>query len=133
MAFRIASTSGVELKKPSRKKRSQSHLSFIRKLPCVSCGRTPSEAAHIRKNDLESDRFQALGMKPSDKWTAPLCVSCHRESPGAQHVIGEQAFWSGLGIDENRLAQALWDVSGNTQAGSEIVYEARRLFPRRGE
>jgi hypothetical protein len=131
MAFRIAAMARVEQKKPARKKRSQSHLSFIRKLPCVSCGRTPSEAAHIRKNDAESDRFQAMGLKPSDKWTAPLCASCHREAPGAQHVIGEEAFWTGLGIDENRLASALWEASGNTSVGLQIVNEARRLFPRR--
>lgn len=64
--------------------RSKRHLEWIRTLPC-GCGAMGSQAAHVR---LGSDG--AMGRKPSDFFTVPLCPSCHR----IQHNIGERSFWS---------------------------------------
>lgn len=98
--------------------RSRSHLSYIRALPCVGCGRPgPSEAAHIRKG---TDGGMAL--RPSDRWTTPLCRICHRR----QHEVGEVVFFGALGVDAHALAERLWRVSGNIEAGGRAVLRARQ-------
>lgn len=60
------------------------HLAFIRSLPCCRCGRSPSQAAHVRMGT-----GGGMGMKPDDRYTVPLCADHHRE----QHQVGEKAFW----------------------------------------
>jgi hypothetical protein len=95
--------------------RDQKHLKFIRSLPCVSCGFTPSQAAHIRKG---TDGGASL--KPSDRFTAPLCHACHNK----QHSVGEVTFWNMFGgVDKAiDLAVVLYDNTGNTdQAIREIL------------
>lgn len=85
-------------------KRSQKHLSFIRKLPCCVCrvsGNT--EAAHVRIGTQGG-----TGIKPSDEFTVPLCVYCHRKS----HQIGERTFWGDIDRVIN-LSRFLWDNSGD--------------------
>lgn len=94
-------------------KRSASHLSFIRGLPCCVCGKAPrSEAAHIR-----AGTDGGMATKPSDKFTVPLCTDCHRR----QHATGELAFWSGYATDPTGLAEHLWKKSGNQAAGERAV------------
>src|SRR6516164_1725772 len=94
------------------------HLSFIRQLPCVACGRAaPSEPAHVRTG---SDG--GVGMKPGDRYAVPLCTACHAK----QHRIGELSFWSALRIDPLNVAFRLWIVSADLKAGERTVFRARQ-------
>jgi hypothetical protein len=102
---------------PHFRKREQ-HLAFIRQLPCVACDQAPpSEAAHIR-----SGSDGGAGMKPSDRFSLPLCTECH----ALQHQFGELRFWSVLRIDPLNVAFGLWTVSGDIKAGERIVFRARQ-------
>lgn len=53
--------------------RSKKRLNEIRKLPCVRCGQSPSQAAHSNS----SKHGKGRGIKASDEFTVPLCYSCH--------------------------------------------------------
>jgi len=104
------------------------HLAFIRRLPCAVCGvMFEVEAAHVRFNDAARGKLQALGQKPDDRWTAPLCAYHHRTGPGAQHSGNERAFWEKQGIDVLALCERLFEVSGDVEGGTRIVMQARRL------
>jgi len=61
-------------------------------------------------------------MKPSDRFSLPLCTECH----ALQHQFGELRFWSVLRIDPLNVAFRLWTVSGNLKAGERIVFRARQ-------
>jgi hypothetical protein len=104
------------------------HLAFVRTMPCIACGTSPCEAAHVRLNDPASGKFQALGQKPGDRWTVPLCARHHREAPDAQHVVGERQFWARLRIDPHGLAMALWDAREDREKAERLCREARRRF-----
>jgi hypothetical protein len=72
--------------KPYRSKR---HLAYIREQHCAACGAwPPNQAAHYR---LGTDG--GMGMKPSDFYTIPLCLTCHDR----QHK-GERTFWQGVDV-----------------------------------
>lgn len=112
--------------RPTRKsnpRRASQHLVFIRQLPCISCGSVPSEPAHIRKG-----KDGGTGMKSSDRYSVPLCASCHRLDGRSQHSLGELTFWSELRIDPTDIALRLWTVSGNIEAGNRIVFRARQAI-----
>ena len=114
---RIPRTSMRRNGAPRFRKRAQ-HLAFIRQLPCVACGYAPpSEAAHVR-----SGSDGGAGMKPSDRFSLPLCTECH----ALQHQFGELRFWSVLRIDPLNVAFRLWTVSGRLTAGERIVFRARQ-------
>jgi hypothetical protein len=99
------------------RKRTQ-HLSFVRQLPCVGCGHAaPSEAAHVR-----SGSDAGTGIKPSDRYSLPLCTECH----ALQHQFGELRFWSVLRIDPLNVAFRLWTISGDIKAGERIVFRSRQ-------
>ena len=53
---------------------------------CVSCGARINgcDPAHLR-----TSTDGGTGLKPSDKYTNPLCRECHEK----QHRIGEKSFW----------------------------------------
>jgi Rad52/22 family double-strand break repair protein/Protein of unknown function (DUF968) len=86
--------------------RDPSHLQFVASLPCLVCGRTPSQAHHLKFAQL-----RALASKSSDEWTVPLCLLHHR----ALHDVGaEEAWWEERGIDAKGEAQRLWH---KTQGG----------------
>lgn len=95
------------------------HLAFVRALPCCVCGNDiETEAAHIRFADPRAyKRPVGKGERPDDTWAIPLCGKCHRE----QHRMSEPRFWASAGIDPVFVALALTRVSGDTQAGCEIV------------
>src|SRR5262249_37645642 len=102
---------------PRYRKRAQ-HLAFIRQLPCTGCGQpAPTEAAHVR-----SGSDAATGVKPSDRFSLPLCTECH----ALQHQFGELRFWSVLRIDPLNVAFRLWTMSGDVKAGERIVFRARQ-------
>lgn len=114
------------LKRP--RQRDERHLVFIRQLPCLSCLRAaPSQAAHVRYGDLSRDKPSAgIGEKPSDRYVVPLCDWCHVTGPEAQHRVGEDRFWSRLGIDPLAVAEALYEASGDVSRGTLIVLRARQ-------
>src|SRR5215472_10679867 len=94
------------------------HLTFIRQLPCVACGKAaPSEAAHVR-----TGTDGGVGMKPGDRYAVPLCTTCHAK----QHRIGELTFWSVLRIDPLNVALRLWTISADVKAGERTVFRARQ-------
>ncbi|RKG47259.1 DUF968 domain-containing protein [Acinetobacter cumulans] len=55
--------------------RSAKRLAEIRKLPCVRCGQSPSQAAHSNS----SKHGKGRGIKADDAYTVPLCHSCHSQ------------------------------------------------------
>src|SRR5580693_1274912 len=116
-APRISRTVARPKPKPDFRRRLQ-HLTFIRLLPCVACGKAaPSEAAHVR-----TGTDGGIGVKPGDRYAVPLCTPCHAK----QHRIGELTFWSALRIDPLNVALRLWTVSGDEKAGVRTVFRARQ-------
>lgn len=111
-AARITRTVPLPKRMPDPRRNAR-HLAFVRSLPCCICGMpAPNEAAHIRAgND------GGMGVKPSDRFTVPLCFNDHRD----QHTVGELAFWSGHGVDPMGLAAHLWTHSGDQAAGERAV------------
>lgn len=86
-----------------RRYRNKDHLRFVTQQPCLMCGRTPSDAHHIR-----FAQPRALGRKASDEFAVPLCRSHHR----AVHRVGnEQGWWKQTGIDPVKVARSLWKYS----------------------
>ncbi len=83
--------------------RDKEHCTFVASQPCVVCGRTPSEAHHIRYAQR-----RALGRKVSDEYTVPVCRLHHREL----HGYGDEAsWWAGVSIDPLPIALELWGRS----------------------
>ena len=80
--------------------RDKEHCKFVTRQPCVVCGRTPSEAHHIR-----FAQPRALGRKVSDEYTVPVCRLHHREL----HRYGDEAsWWAAVSIDPLPIALSLW-------------------------
>jgi hypothetical protein len=83
--------------------RDKEHCKFVASQPCVVCGRTPSEAHHIR-----FAQPRALGRKVSDEYTVPVCRLHHREL----HDYGDEAsWWAAVSIDPLPIALELWRKS----------------------
>lgn len=106
--------------KPS-KIRDKKHLAFLRTLPCVRYGSSPSQAAHIR---IGTDG--ATGMKPSDSYCVPLSHIAHSD----QHKWGELTFWSGqMGVEwAVELAQQLYKNSGDRAECVRLISRARKMI-----
>lgn len=107
--------------------RDESHLAFIRQLPCLITGtRYNVHAAHIRYADPRYfKRAVGVGEKPNDMWAVPLCGHEHMDGPDAQHKQNERAYWEKRGIDPVAVAAALYCWSGDIEAGEQIVREFR--------
>jgi hypothetical protein len=87
------------ISKPVRE-RDRNHLRFVASRPCLICGRTPSDAHHIRFAEQ-----RAMGRKVSDRFTVPVCRLHHREL----HRRGnERAWWQSKEIDPIAIATDLW-------------------------
>jgi hypothetical protein len=81
--------------------RDREHLEYVGALPCLVCGRAPSQAHHLR-----FAQPRALGRKASDEWAVPLCNVHHR----ALHDCGnEETWWEAHGIDAIAEAEQLWN------------------------
>ncbi len=101
--------SGLALPAPKRI-RDEPHLKFIASLPCLVCGRTPSQAHHLR-----FAQPRAMGKKVSDEWVVPLCVLHHR----ALHDVGsEETWWQEHHIDALTEAEKLWRLSHPAQVSA---------------
>ncbi|HEY1862412.1 MAG TPA: ERF family protein [Roseiarcus sp.] len=83
--------------------RDKEHCKYVATQTCLICGRTPSEAHHIR-----FAQPRALGRKVSDEYTVPVCRLHHREL----HRYGDEAsWWAGVGVDPLPIALELWKLS----------------------
>jgi ERF superfamily len=83
--------------------RDKEHCKFVASRPCIVCGRTPSEAHHIR-----FAQPRALGRKVSDEYTVPVCRLHHREL----HRYGDEAsWWAAVNVDPLPIALELWKHS----------------------
>ena len=90
--------------------RSKEHLRFVARQPCLICGRTPSQAHHIRYAQP-----RGLALKVSDEFTVPLCAIHHSEN----HATGdERGWWLTRKIDPLPIAEQLWR-KGREQAQAE--------------
>lgn len=108
------------------------HLAFVRSLVCLATGSEKSiEAAHVRYADpAYSKPGTPLARKPDDRWTVPLCAEAHRTGNDSQHSMKERDFWQRLGIDPLAVAEALWQRTGDRDAGLQIIADARaRIAP----
>jgi hypothetical protein len=83
-----------------RRVRDKDHVRFVARQACLICGRTPSDAHHLR-----FAQTRALSRRASDEFTVPLCRCHHREL----HRHGDEpAWWEKTGIDPMLKARALW-------------------------
>ncbi|MDQ0996924.1 hypothetical protein QFZ34_002106 [Phyllobacterium ifriqiyense] len=107
-------------KKPRQKE--ESHLKFIRTLPCVVTGIRNVEAAHIRYGDISYGKYETgMAEKPHDKWVLPLSPEEHRK----QHDMNEREYWTLVGINPLDLAMRLWFNTGDEEACEQIILQAR--------
>jgi hypothetical protein len=97
----------VRKSKYARRERDRAYLVWIRTLPCLLCGRRPSEAAHLGA--------RPFGQKCSDRETGPLCAWDHRLGPYSHHALGRR-FWQHHRMDRARLIRGLNEsyTSSNT-------------------
>jgi len=107
------------INKPVRE-RDRDHLRFVAAQPCLVCGRTPSDAHHIRFAEQ-----RAMGRKVSDKFAVPICRLHHREL----HRRGnERVWWQNQGIDPLPAAATLWArTHAVAPADAEIEGDRDRL------
>ena len=83
-----------------RRLRDREHVRSVMHNGCLVCGRTPSDAHHLRFTQR-----RALGRKVSDEFTVPLCRGHHREL----HRHGDEAaWWAKVGLDPVGTARTLW-------------------------
>ena len=83
--------------------RDKEHCKFVATQPCVVCGRTPSEAHHIR-----FAQPRAVGRKVSDEYTVPVCRLHHRD---LHTYCDEASWWAAVSIDPLPIALTLWRKS----------------------
>lgn len=132
MAFQIARhpeafTLDSRTRQKQPRKKDDSHLRFIRGLPCLVTGTRPVEAAHVRYADpVYHKRAVGGAEKPDDKWAVPLSPAEHRR----QHSMNEQDYWQSVGIDPLAVALQLWAHSGNDETGEKIIAQARPIIRR---
>ena len=89
--------------------RDRDHLRFVSTQPCLACGRSPSDAHH-----LKFAQQRAMGLKVSDEFTVPLCRTHHREL----HQRGDELpWWQQLNVDPILMAQRLWQCTRLSVAG----------------
>ena len=106
------------LRKPVRM-RDRNHLRFVSTQPCLACGRTPSDAHHLRFAEQ-----RALGRKVSDEFTVPLCRLHHREL----HRRGdERTWWQHLNVNPLDTAQRLWRATHQDSEAQASVADGEEL------
>ena len=97
--------------------RSKEHLRFVARQPCLICGRSPSQAHHIRYA-----QSRGLGLKVSDEFTVPLCAIHHTEN----HATGdERQWWQEHKIDPLLIAEELWQKNRAVTAADEALHNLR--------
>lgn len=101
----------------------ESYLALIRQLPCLRCGlENMSEPAHVRMNSAALGKYQALGQKPADTYTVPLCAGCHRTDHDSQHRVGEDTFWRHVGLNPLLVCDRLQRASPDVVAMRAVIF-----------
>jgi hypothetical protein len=88
-----------------KRRREPEHLDYVRRQPCLICGRTPSDAHHLR-----FAQQRAFGRKVSDEFTVPLCRVHHHQL----HQFGKETEWwiaADRDVDPLQIAKGLWEES----------------------
>jgi len=80
------------------RRRNKAHRLFVAAQPCLICGKSPSDAHHLR-----FAQPRALGRKVSDEFTVPLCRAHHRDL----HHRGHEIDWWG-DVDPIKVSEQLW-------------------------
>jgi hypothetical protein len=107
----------IVITKPVRE-RDRNHSKFVASQPCLLCGRTPSDAHHVKYAEA-----RAMGRKVSDKFTVPVCRLHHREL----HRHGdERAWWEAQGIDPLAIAANLWGRTRTITTSIDTTSEHKR-------
>lgn len=83
-----------------RRFRDKAHLKFVASQPCLICGRSPTDAHHLR-----FAQPRGLGLKVSDEFTVPLCRTHHRDNHNTGDEIG---WWEKRAIDPLATARVFW-------------------------
>lgn len=83
----------------------KAHLKWVKTLPCLICGVSPCDPAHISKGS-----GSGMGRKADDNRVVPLC----REHHIKQGNIGEVSFWYEYGGWEFALRLAK-ELHNNTE------------------
>jgi ERF superfamily protein len=97
--------------KPVRE-RDRNHLRFVASQPCLVCGRTPSDAHHIKFAEQ-----RAMGRKVSDRFTVPICRLHHREL----HRRGdERAWWRSKDVEPLAIAGRLWQTTHLVEPTADV-------------
>lgn len=95
------------------------HLAFIRKLPSVLSGQYGCDPCHIRTGSaLHRKKHTGVAQKPDDCWTLPLT----REEHDSQHSENELQWWRKHGIDPFELAIRLYEISGDVDAATAMIF-----------
>ena len=97
--------------------RERDHLKFVTSQPCLVCGRTPSDAHHIKFAEQ-----RAMGRKVSDRFAVPICRLHHREL----HRRGnERVWWQNQGIDPLGVAATLWARTHAVASAESAIVDGR--------
>lgn len=98
--------------KPQPPWRNEEYRRFLRRFPCVVCGKTRRiEAAHFGAH--------GISQKASDKQALPLCQEHHRTGAKAYHKLGPVNFAAFHGIDVATLQgyfQDVWEMKQRKKA-----------------
>jgi len=113
---RIPRTVPQKAKQPDPK-RNAAHLTFIRSLPCLGCGSSNRSQAH---HLLGLDLGKGMGLRVADRFTVPLCNACHSTLHDLNHAL-----LADIGIDERAVANSLWKITGDFEAGQSVIWKAQ--------
>ncbi len=113
--------------KPAKREsrwRSPAHTKWVSGFACAMCGsKTNTIAAHVRLGS-----HTALGRKPDDWRTAPLCDGPYSNSDGLlgchdrQHLMGEESFWLVYELEHGQTVdQLLAELCRASPKSREIV------------
>lgn len=113
----------MSLRQRIPREENEKHRRYISQLPCLLCGSTDVQCAHVRFADLTVGKeYTGKSEKPDDKYTLPICCGHHKH----QHDFGdERAWWEMSGIDPVKTALALFAVSGDLSRGEVIISACR--------
>lgn len=76
--------------KPEKAIKDEGHLSRMRQLPCLVCGKYgPSECHHLKRGVGRS-----MSQKAGDNFVVPLCSECHRGPKGVELAGDETKFFA---------------------------------------
>jgi hypothetical protein len=90
--------------------RDKAHLKYVASQACLVCGRSPTDAHHVR-----FAQPRAIGLKVSDEFTVPLCRTHHRQL----HDVGdERIWWLERKINPLEIARTLWEQTHSRQTAA---------------